>query len=250
MAQILIVDDELDMLALLDMIITEKTNHKVTTNNPLEVPKLITEGGYNLLITDLKMPGMDGIELIDEIRKIDKCIPIFMITGHGSTESAEEAINKGAYDYITKPFRKEQILTAVNRALEWQGIKQDLKNSIKKLTLGPIAKDRHPVGVERRRYRRVPCEIPIFYSPVDRQLSGISRTINISSRGIMFHADQAIAEGKFLNLALALPTPPKIKTVGVVRWTSRTKDMPHRLGVEFSQVRNEDEKRIADHIYT
>lgn len=69
-AQILVVDDELDMLALLAMIIGEKTEHKVTTtNNALEVPELIKTGDYNLLISDLKMPGMDGVELIAEIRK-------------------------------------------------------------------------------------------------------------------------------------------------------------------------------------
>jgi two-component system response regulator AtoC len=77
MAQILIVDDEVDMLALLAMIITDKTSHKATTtNNPLEVPKLIQEGAFDLLITDLKMPGMDGTELIAEVRKIDKSIPV------------------------------------------------------------------------------------------------------------------------------------------------------------------------------
>jgi len=127
MAQILIVDDEVDMLALLAMIITEKTNHRATTtNNPLEVPKLIKEGAFDLLITDLKMPGMGGIELIDEVRKIDKSIPILIITAYGSIESAEEAIHKGAYDYITKPFRKEQILIAINRALEWKEMKREI----------------------------------------------------------------------------------------------------------------------------
>ncbi len=127
MAQILIVDDEVDMLALLAMIITEKTNHRATTtNNPLEVPKLIKEGAFDLLIADLKMPGMDGIELIDEVRKIDKFIPILIITAYGSIESAEEAIHKGAYDYITKPFRKEQILIAINRALEWKEMKREI----------------------------------------------------------------------------------------------------------------------------
>ncbi len=127
MAQILIVDDEVDMLALLAMIITEKTNHKATTtNNPLEVPKLIKEGAFDLLIADLKMPGMDGIELIDEVRKIDKSIPILIITAYGSIESAEEAIHKGAYDYITKPFRKEQILISISRALEWKEMKREI----------------------------------------------------------------------------------------------------------------------------
>jgi DNA-binding NtrC family response regulator len=127
MAQILIVDDEVDMLALLAMIITEKTNHRATTtNNPLEVPKLIKEGTFDLLIADLKMPGMGGIELIDEVRKTDKSIPILIITAYGSIESAEEAIHKGAYDYITKPFRKEQILIAINRALEWKEMKREI----------------------------------------------------------------------------------------------------------------------------
>jgi len=127
MAQILIVDDEVDMLALLAMIITEKTNHKATTtNNPLEVPELIKEGAFDLLIADLKMPGMGGIELIDEVRKIDKSIPILIITAYGSIESAEEAIHKGAYDYINKPFRKEQILIAINRALEWKEMKREI----------------------------------------------------------------------------------------------------------------------------
>jgi len=127
MAQILIVDDEVDMLALLAMIITEKSSHKATTtNNPLEVPKLVQGGAFDLVITDLKMPGMDGTELIAEIRKIDKSIPILIITAYGSVDSAEDAIRKGAYDYITKPFRKEQILIAINRALEWKNMKKEI----------------------------------------------------------------------------------------------------------------------------
>lgn len=127
-ARILVVDDELDMLALLAMIISEKTEHKVTTtNNPLEVIQFVLEGGYDLIITDLKMPTMDGIELIGKIRNIDQYIPILVITAYGSIESAEEAITKGAYDYITKPFRKEQILIAIDRALEWKNMKKELK---------------------------------------------------------------------------------------------------------------------------
>jgi DNA-binding NtrC family response regulator len=127
MAHILIVDDEPDMLAVLDTIITEKTSHKVTTaTNPLEAPKLVKEGAYDLAATNLRMPGMDGIGVIDGIRKIDKYIPVLMITGYSSTKSAEEVINKGAYDYITKPFRKEQVLIAINRALRWRDVKKEI----------------------------------------------------------------------------------------------------------------------------
>ena len=127
-ARILVVDDELDMLALLAMIISEKTDHKVTTtNNPLEVVQFVKERKYDLIISDLKMPIMDGIELITEIKKIDQYIPILVITAYGSIESAEDAIIKGAYDYITKPFRKEQILIAIDRALEWKNMRKELR---------------------------------------------------------------------------------------------------------------------------
>jgi DNA-binding NtrC family response regulator len=87
---------------------------------------LVKEGAFDLLITDLKMPGINGLELIEEVRKIDKSIPILVITAYGSIESAEEAIHKGAHDYITKPFRKEQILIAINRALEWKEMKREI----------------------------------------------------------------------------------------------------------------------------
>jgi DNA-binding NtrC family response regulator len=87
----------------------------------------VREGDFDLVISDLKMPEMNGIELADEIRKIDKNIPILVITAYASIESAEEAVNKGVYDYITKPFRKEQILIAINRALEWKNMRSELE---------------------------------------------------------------------------------------------------------------------------
>lgn len=61
------------------------------------------------------------------LEKIDKHIPILIITAYGSVESAEEVIRKGAYDCITKPFRKEQILISIDRALEWQQMKKELR---------------------------------------------------------------------------------------------------------------------------
>jgi DNA-binding NtrC family response regulator len=125
--KILIVDDELDMLALLKMIIAEKTGYEVvTTNNPFEVIDLVKNGDYDVLVTDLKMPGMDGIEIIEQSKKIDRYLPIIVITAYGSIESAEEAIQKGAYDYITKPFRKEHILITINRAIEWRKMKREI----------------------------------------------------------------------------------------------------------------------------
>lgn len=125
--RILVVDDEPNMLRLLKTILTDRTGYEVdTTNNPLEVSRMLQEKAYDLVISDLKMPLVDGIDLIDIIRKLDARLPIVIITAYGTLETAEEAVQKGAYDFITKPFRKEAILITVKRALEWRRMQQEL----------------------------------------------------------------------------------------------------------------------------
>lgn len=134
--KILIIDDEPDMLDMLDMIITDKTSHEVvTTFNPLEVKDILSKGDFNLVITDLKMPSMDGLEVIETVKRLDTDTPVIVITAFGTIEAAEDAVRRGAYDFITKPFRKEQILVAIERALSWQKLIQEnreLKRQVNK----------------------------------------------------------------------------------------------------------------------
>ena len=121
MGRILAVDDEPDMLALLKMIIEGYSDHQVTTtNNPVEAAELLEKDSFDLLVTDLKMPGLDGLELLSRAKEHDADALVLVITAYGSLESAEEAMARGAFDYITKPFRKEQILLALERALRWR----------------------------------------------------------------------------------------------------------------------------------
>jgi DNA-binding NtrC family response regulator len=125
-ARILVIDDEVDMLSLIRLILTEKTDYEIiTTNNPLEVSNLLNEKKFDVVVTDLKMPIMDGMDVVDAIRKQDALVPIIIITAYGSVESAEEAVKKGAFDYITKPFRQEQLLISLKRALEWYALKKE-----------------------------------------------------------------------------------------------------------------------------
>jgi DNA-binding NtrC family response regulator len=134
--KILIVDDEPDMLKLLGMIIRDKTPYEfTTTNNPLEALELAKKDGFDLVIADLKMPGLDGIELLDAIKRVDEDIPVIIVTAYGTIESATEAIEKGGFDFITKPFRKEQILFTIDRALKWLKLQREnkmLKEQLKK----------------------------------------------------------------------------------------------------------------------
>jgi DNA-binding NtrC family response regulator len=128
MGRILAVDDELDMLTLLKMIIEGYTDHQVTvTNNPLEAVDLLDREQFDVVLTDLKMPGMDGMELLELAKKKDEDALVMVITAYGSLESAEEAMAKGAFDFITKPFRKEQILVTIERAMRWREMVRQTK---------------------------------------------------------------------------------------------------------------------------
>lgn len=135
--KLLIVDDEPDMLKLLSMIIREKTPYEtVTTNNPLEALDFAKKGGFDLIIADLKMPGLDGMELLEAVKRIDEDIPVIIITAYGTIESAMETMQKGGFDFITKPFKKEQILYTIDKALKWVTLQKEnkmLKEQLKKV---------------------------------------------------------------------------------------------------------------------
>lgn len=124
--RILIVDDEKDMLVLLKRIVTEKTNHIVETEyNPLKVIELLKKHQFNIIITDLKMPKMDGIAILDMVKNIQPSAVVVIMTAYATIETAIEATRKGAFDYISKPFLKERILLTIDKAMEWQKLTQE-----------------------------------------------------------------------------------------------------------------------------
>jgi DNA-binding NtrC family response regulator len=124
--RILAIDDEIHMLRLLERIITEKTPYQIhTTNNALELPGLLEHDEFDLIITDLKMPGMDGLDVLRLVKQQGRREEVIIITAFGSLESAMEALSAGVFDYITKPFRKEQIIFTVDRVMRWQKLRQE-----------------------------------------------------------------------------------------------------------------------------
>jgi DNA-binding NtrC family response regulator len=119
--KILIVDDEKDMLVLLRRIITEDTDHDVTTEtSPIKALDLFKNQVFDMVITDLKMPKMDGIQLLELLKKREPDVSVVVMTAYGTIETAVEATRKGAYDYITKPFRRERILLTIEKVMQWQ----------------------------------------------------------------------------------------------------------------------------------
>lgn len=132
--RILIIDDELDMLMLLKMILEDNTSFDVkTTNSPTDGLKMIGDGSFDLVITDLKMPGIDGMELFKEIKENQPDLPVIIITAFGSQEAADEAIQEGIADFITKPFKKQRILISIRKALEMYRLRKENIELKKKL---------------------------------------------------------------------------------------------------------------------
>lgn len=122
-ARIMIVDDEKDMLVLLKRMLTEDTEYDVIPeNDPIKALERFRESPVELVITDLKMPGMDGILLLEAIKKIQPKTAVIVLTAYATIETAVDATKKGAFDYITKPFRQERILLTVDKAMKWQAM--------------------------------------------------------------------------------------------------------------------------------
>jgi DNA-binding NtrC family response regulator len=123
--RILAIDDEPHMLILLERIIGEKTEYKITTlGNSLEVPEILRDQTFDLIVTDLKMPGMDGLDILKHIKDNRRSEEVIIMTAFGSLNTALDALNEGVFDYITKPFKKERIILTIDRAMKWQRLKR------------------------------------------------------------------------------------------------------------------------------
>jgi two-component system NtrC family response regulator len=126
MDTILIVDDEKNYLLVLEALLGPEGYEIITAGNAHDALRSVREADLDLVITDVKMPGMNGIELLEESKKIKPELPVIIMTAYGSIEMAVEAMKKNAYDYITKPFQNEQLKLTVKKALDnYRLIKQN-----------------------------------------------------------------------------------------------------------------------------
>ncbi|OGB94190.1 MAG: Fis family transcriptional regulator [candidate division NC10 bacterium RBG_16_65_8] len=117
-SRILVVDDEAAMRDLL-RIVLEKEGHEVlTANDGVTGLSLATGRDPDLVISDIKMPSLDGVGLLAGLRQQGRGMPVIMITAYADSESAIQAMKQGAYDYLTKPFKMDEIKLVIRRALE------------------------------------------------------------------------------------------------------------------------------------
>jgi len=114
---ILVIDDEEIMREILETLLTREGYEVRLAANAAAGLELIRGMPFDAAIVDVMMPGMDGISALDEIRKIDDDLPVLMITAFASVENAIVAMKRGAFDYITKPFKNDEVLVVLRNAL-------------------------------------------------------------------------------------------------------------------------------------
>jgi DNA-binding NtrC family response regulator len=118
MGKVLVVDDKELMRDSVAAILSRKGHTVFTAPDARGALARISEKRPECVVTDLQMPGMNGLELLEEVRKIDAELPVIFMTAFGSIETAVEAMRKGAFDYVTKPFSGDELSISVERALE------------------------------------------------------------------------------------------------------------------------------------
>ena len=119
MAKILLVDDEASILSVLSVLLKAEGYEVVPVDNGEKAMELIKSTPFDLMISDIRMRPVDGITLLKSARELRPAMSVLMITGYGTIETAVESLKYGAFDYITKPFKVDELLITVQRAIEY-----------------------------------------------------------------------------------------------------------------------------------
>jgi two-component system NtrC family response regulator len=126
METILIVDDEKNYLIILSALLEDEGFEVLTAPGGSEALEVHKSSDLDLILTDMKMPKMDGIELLENIKENDPDLPVIMMTAHGTVDKAVEAMQKGAYTYVLKPFDNERLIIYVKKAISmYQVVKEN-----------------------------------------------------------------------------------------------------------------------------
>jgi two-component system response regulator AtoC len=123
---ILVVDDEQSMRIFLTKILLQENYSVVTASSGAEAVNRVSCDEPDIILLDLRLPDMDGMTVLEKVKKILPAIPVIIITAHGGVQSAVEAMKKGAYHYLTKPFKVEELVIMIEMALERETLRREV----------------------------------------------------------------------------------------------------------------------------
>jgi DNA-binding NtrC family response regulator len=137
--RILIAEDDPEMAQLLGCLLHREGLTPLLAKDGIEALQLVRAGDPDVLLADLRMPNMDGMELMRKAKDLDPELPVILITGYAEVRGAVEALRAGAHDYLAKPFEHQQVIRVVLRALNERRLKLQLKALGGSRPPGPLA---------------------------------------------------------------------------------------------------------------
>ena len=132
MSRVLVIDDERSIRnTLKDILEFEKYTVELAEDG-FKALELIQSKDFDVILCDIKMPGMDGIEVLQKVEELKPDIPVVMISGHGNIDTAVESIKKGAFDFIEKPLDLNRLLITLRNAMDKSSLISETQGSAKK----------------------------------------------------------------------------------------------------------------------
>jgi DNA-binding NtrC family response regulator len=125
MEKILIVDDELNMRLVLEALLKKEGYDVASAADGIEALKVLKHDDIEVVVTDLKMPGLDGMGLLERMARDYPSTPVIIITAHGTIATAVDALKKGAFDYITKPFDQDELKSVIHKAINTRRLNEE-----------------------------------------------------------------------------------------------------------------------------
>ncbi len=123
--KILVVDDELNMRLVLKALLNREGYDVATAADGIEALKILKSGGVQVVVTDLRMPKLDGVGLLERVIREYPSTPVIIITAHGTIATAVDALKKGAFDYITKPFERDELKNIIHKAIRTRRLNEE-----------------------------------------------------------------------------------------------------------------------------
>jgi DNA-binding response OmpR family regulator len=144
--RVLVVDDDKAICEYMETFLTKDGFEVKTLNDPSLAPDEVKNGGYHLVVLDLMMPKMDGLSVLERIRKVDNDVAVVIFTGYPSLETAVQSMKMDAVDYLKKPFNPEEFRVVVDRVMRKKGLLRSPEENLHRVigeTIRNLRKDRN-----------------------------------------------------------------------------------------------------------
>jgi two-component system, OmpR family, response regulator len=144
--RVLVVDDDKAICEYMETFLSKDGFEVKTLSDPSSAPDEVKNGGYHLVVLDLMMPKMDGLQVLERIRKVDNDVAVVIFTGYPSLETAVQSMKLDAVDYLKKPFNPEEFRVVVDRVMRKKGLLRSPEENLHRVigeTIRNLRKDRN-----------------------------------------------------------------------------------------------------------